>query len=96
MCDFINTENINTLIEHIATKHLSSISNDTVHVPSLEDVSSPYVSTLTVLRRAYEKLLEDRKTGANNTKALTQDRPGQEKPEQSRYLSLREEEEYFS
>jgi len=96
MCDYINTENINCLIEHIATKHLSSTSIETIPVPSLEDVSSPYVNTLTVLRRAYEKLLEDRKTGSPTTKALSHDRPGQEKPEQSRYLSLREEEEYFS
>ena len=57
MCDFIHTENIKSLIEYIVTKHLSASSAE-APVPSLEDVSSPYVSTLTVLRKAYEKNLK--------------------------------------
>lgn len=95
MCDYINTENINTLIEYIVTKHLSAISVEATPVPSLEDVSSPYVTTLTLLRKAYEKLLEDRNSG-NSSQTEAQDRPGQQKPEQSRYFSQMEEEEYFS
>jgi hypothetical protein len=57
ICDFIHSENVKSLIEHIATKHLS-ISSADGPMPSLEDVSSPYVSTLTELRRAYEKNLK--------------------------------------
>ena len=57
MCDFIHTENIKSLIEYIVTKHLSATSTE-APVPSLEDVSSPYVSTLTILRKAYEKNLK--------------------------------------
>ncbi len=52
MCDFIHTENIKSLVEHIVTKHLVSSASP---IPSLEDVSNPYVNTLTVLRRTYEK-----------------------------------------
>ena len=56
MCDYINSENILSLIEYIATKHLSATGAENP-LPSLEDVSSPYVSTLTCLRQAYEKNL---------------------------------------
>lgn len=65
MCDFVHTENIKSLIEHIVTKHLSATSE--TPSPSLEDVSSPYVSTLTILRRAYEKNLKtaDKATTSN-------------------------------
>jgi hypothetical protein len=56
MCDFIHAENINSLIEHIVTKHLSA---EEAENPSLEDLSSTYVSTLTVLRKAYEKNLKE-------------------------------------
>jgi len=52
MCDFIHSENINSLIEHIVTEHLSVEGTTN---PSLEDLSSTYVNTLTVLRTAYEK-----------------------------------------
>lgn len=52
MCDFIRAENIKVLLEHIVTKHLARPST---LVPSLEDVSSPYVNTFTILRKAYEK-----------------------------------------
>jgi protein phosphatase-4 regulatory subunit 3 len=58
MCDFIHTENIKSLIEYIVTKHLTATSA-AAPVPSLEDVSSPYVSTLTVLRKAYEQNLRE-------------------------------------
>eukprot|EP00526_Cylindrotheca_closterium_P003942 CAMPEP_0113620268 /NCGR_PEP_ID=MMETSP0017_2-20120614/10321_1 /TAXON_ID=2856 /ORGANISM="Cylindrotheca closterium" /LENGTH=1165 /DNA_ID=CAMNT_0000529915 /DNA_START=129 /DNA_END=3626 /DNA_ORIENTATION=+ /assembly_acc=CAM_ASM_000147 len=56
MCDFIHSENINSLIEHIVTKHLSVEGTTN---PSLEDLSSTYVNTLTVLRTAYEKNLKE-------------------------------------
>jgi Component of IIS longevity pathway SMK-1 len=56
MCDYINTEKILSLMEYIVTRHLFSSSTDAPG-PSLEDVSSPYVSTLTALRKAYEELL---------------------------------------
>ena len=65
MCDFINTKNINSLIEYIVTKHLSATGTE-APVPSLEDVCSPYVNTLTCLRHAYEKLLHEKgNTGGN-------------------------------
>ena len=66
MCDYIHSENIKSLVEHIVTKHLSASSE--TPIPSLEDVSSPYVSTLTVLRQAYEKNLN--KSGTNDTKEM--------------------------
>lgn len=67
MCDFVYTENIKSLIEHIVTKHLSTTSE--TPIPSLEDVSSPYVSTLAILRRAYEHNLKTAdKAAASNTK----------------------------
>ncbi|KAL3935392.1 MAG: hypothetical protein SGBAC_009080 [Bacillariaceae sp.] len=56
MCDFIHSENINSLIEHIVTKHLSVTGTTN---PSLEDLSSTYVNTLTILRTAYEKNLKE-------------------------------------
>lgn len=56
MCDFVQKENIKSLLEYIVTKHLSA-SSDTP-IPSLEDVSSPYVTTLKTLRLAYENNLK--------------------------------------
>lgn len=53
MCDYIHNENIKSLLEYIVTKHLTT-TNGMNTEPSIEDVSSPYVSTLTVLRRTYE------------------------------------------
>jgi Component of IIS longevity pathway SMK-1 len=61
MCDFITSEHINSLIEYIVTKHLAVTSE--AHVPSLEDFSTPYVSTLTALREAHEKHMEKREGG---------------------------------
>ena len=68
MCDFINSKNINSLIEYIVTKHLS-VTGTEAPAPSLEDVSSPYVNTLTDLRRAYEKLIYDRKNADQNNES---------------------------
>jgi protein phosphatase-4 regulatory subunit 3 len=67
MCDFINSKNIHSLIEYIVTKHISVTGAD-APVPSLEDVSSPYVSTLTCLRQAYETLVKERNTQANSSR----------------------------
>jgi protein phosphatase-4 regulatory subunit 3 len=64
MCDYINTENIISLMEYIVTKYLSATGAETP-LPSLEDVSSPYVSTLTYLRQTYEKLLHERSSKAH-------------------------------
>eukprot|EP00980_Cylindrotheca_fusiformis_P007958 scaffold1697_cov120-Cylindrotheca_fusiformis.AAC.40 len=63
MCDFIHTENIYSLIEHIVTKHLSGEESKN---PSLEDLSSTYVNTLTVLRKAYEKTSKELNMNQNN------------------------------
>jgi len=57
ICDFILSENIEPLIEHIATKHLSNKDEQESTVSktvSLEEVSTPYVDTLTLLRKRYE------------------------------------------
>lgn len=64
MCDFINLKNMNSLIEYIVTKHISATGAE-APVPSLEDVSSPYVSTLTCLRHAYETLVREHSTQSN-------------------------------
>ena len=67
MCDFIQSENIKSLIEYIVTKYLGVTKSETI--PSLEDVSSPYVSTLTILRQQYDKnLLEAEKTQSGDSK----------------------------
>jgi protein phosphatase-4 regulatory subunit 3 len=54
MCDYIHSEKIRSLIEYIVTKYLSANPQENAPAPRLEDVSSPYVSTLTVLRKTYE------------------------------------------
>jgi protein phosphatase-4 regulatory subunit 3 len=58
MCDFILTEKITSLMEYIVTRFLSGPENGG---PSLEDVSIPYVSTLTNLRQAYDNNLARQK-----------------------------------
>lgn len=59
MCDFITTEHINSLIEYIVTKHIAATSAE-APVPNLEDFSIPYVSTLTLLRQAHEKNIQEK------------------------------------
>lgn len=64
ICDYINTSNIKCLIDYVVTKHFypqeteqnnaSNISH--VQNPSLEDVATPYVDTLTLLRQKYEEM----------------------------------------
>ena len=53
MCDYIHNENIKSLLEYLVTKHISAEDKES-DKPRLEELSSPYVSTLTVLREAYE------------------------------------------
>lgn len=79
MCDFIQNENIKSLIEYIVTKHLSASDPQTT-VPSLEDVSGPYVTTLTTLRKAYEDNL-------NATNKSQSGGGGPRSPGGSRYFS---------
>lgn len=64
MCDFIRAENIKSLLEHIVTKHLATVSghspptNDKMHsndTPTLEELSNPYGDTLAQLRKKYEE-----------------------------------------
>lgn len=65
MCDFIHNQNIKSLIEYIVTKHLSVSSPSSVtDRPSLEDVATPYVQTLTILRKTYEEDLRNAKEQA--------------------------------
>ena len=68
MCDFINSKRINSLIEYIVTKHILATGAE-APLPSLEDVSSPYVSTLTCLRHAHEELVRGRNTQTNTNDA---------------------------
>ena len=72
MCDYINTENITSLLEYIVTKHLSATASHET-IPSLEDVSSPYVSTLTVLRKAYESYLQQKQANEQQPQQDSQD-----------------------
>jgi protein phosphatase-4 regulatory subunit 3 len=78
MCDFIHGENIKSLLEYIVTKHLSASETE---VPSLEDVSSPYVSTLTILRKAYEANL-------NATRKTQESEGGHSSPGGSRFFPV--------
>jgi hypothetical protein len=64
MCDFIHTQRIKSLIEYIVTKHLAvpaANPGSEKLVPSLEDVATPYVTTLTKLRKEYEEDLKGTK-----------------------------------
>ena len=101
MCDYINSENILALIEYIATKHLSSADAENP-LPSLEDVSSPYVSTLTCLRQAYEKNLSNSRdpnserlaTGGNEqSRTVALDEKALE--DQRKFQEADKEESYF-
>jgi hypothetical protein len=72
MCDFITTENIKSVIEHIVTKHLSEqppspkVSNAKIkRRTSLEDIATPYVNTLTLLRQKHEENLSLTKSEAS-------------------------------
>ena len=51
MCDFIQGQKIKSLIEYIATQHLITPG---AGQKSLEEVATPYVNTLTTLRKTYD------------------------------------------
>lgn len=57
ICHFVHEEKdkMKLVLEHIVTKHLLS-TKSIGGIPSLEAVASPYVSTLTNLRKAYEEM----------------------------------------
>lgn len=78
MCDYIHSENIKSLLDYIVRKHLS-VKDPGNEEPSLEDVSSPYVSTLTNLRKAYEANVEE-------TQRMNDAEMGQSSPGGSRYF----------
>jgi protein phosphatase-4 regulatory subunit 3 len=61
ICDFIQNQNIKSLLEYIVTRYLASVAGP--DGKSLEDVALPYVSTFSTLRKAYEENLN----AANNT-----------------------------
>jgi protein phosphatase-4 regulatory subunit 3 len=73
MCDYITMEGIKSLLEYIVTKHLSAVPGHKT-IPSLEDVSSPYVSTLTVLRKAYESHKQQQKDHQENQQPYETDK----------------------
>lgn len=76
MCDYIRTENIKSLVEHVVTKHLSrqatSTNNEAITkiTPSLEDVATPYVDTLTLLRRKYEENMSEIKADSTDSPGI--------------------------
>lgn len=57
ICHFIleEKEKMKAVLEHIVIKHLMPVKSNG-RVPSLEALASPYVSTLTNLRKAYEEM----------------------------------------
>ena len=81
MCDYIHSENIKSLLEYIVTKFLANDQTDRRNETNLEDVSSPYVSTLTTLRKAYEENIQ----GTQQQKYDDEER-GQSSPGGSRYF----------
>jgi hypothetical protein len=101
MCDYIQAENIRILVEHIVQKHLSG--ND--DVPSLEDVSSPYVSTLTTLRQTFEANLakQNEEQGSpggsrfftNGFQKASRRLSGKALEDQRKFREMDQEESYF-
>jgi len=83
LCDFIMSEKVQSLLEHIVTRHLSRDDPEN-KIPSLEDISSPYVSTLIVLRKAYEEGLK-----VGSQKAETQSSEGSHTQLDQRHLTGR-------
>ena len=87
---------------------MSKNDNGESRLPSLEDVSTPYVSTLTTLRTAYENSLQHVNGGVHGDEITTQ--PGVEVPghsperfvlsqkareDQRKFRALDREESYF-
>jgi hypothetical protein len=63
ICDFVQGKKIESLVEHIVTKHLVPISG--IGERSLEEIASPYVKTFSCLRKSY---LETKSSNFNRGK----------------------------
>jgi len=70
ICDYIKNENIKSLLEYIVTKYIRQQQRDQTESkgtqnqsPTLEEVSTPYVNTLTHLREKYEENMASPKSG---------------------------------
>lgn len=97
-CEFIRTENNRSLIEYIVTKHLSEGQALSNAKPSLEDVATPYVDTLSQLRQKYEENIKkdettdsfsdggERRRTALNEKAIEDQRKFRETDEEESYF----------
>jgi len=80
MVDFIRTENIESLVDYIVRKHLShprphvnaktDLCSPGKSLPSLEDVATPYVDTLSQLRKTHEENMNASKGGGKATDML--------------------------
>lgn len=105
ICEFIRTENIRAMIEYIVTKHLCQDqtlrntfdSSDTKHPPSLEDVATPYVDTLTQLRQKYEENMkkEDSSFGFVDDGGRGMGMNEKAMEDQRKFRETDEEESYF-
>ncbi len=109
ICEFIRTENIKSLIEYIVTKHMSqnpttnsgtSPSGDSLNKlpPSLEDVATPYVDTLTLLRQKHEDNVNSSIDGVNGNEADKTRRSGMSEKaieDQRKFREADQEESYF-
>ena len=97
MCDFVRTENVKSLVEYIATKHLSPHMSGSGKnggfangrsTPSLEDLAAPHVDTLAQLRKKHEENLAVA-AGAGHDHGDG----GENRPPRSRYFGGGESEE---
>lgn len=108
MCEFIRTENIKSLIEYTVTKHicqtangtqLSPSSTDTTIVklpPCLEDLATPYVDTLTLLRQKYEENVSELTDGTSEgDKGRRIGMSEKAMEDQRKFREADEEESYF-
>jgi hypothetical protein len=68
ICDFIQANNIRSLLEYIVTKHLATTEAGCL---SLEDIASPYVSTLSTLRERHETNVKENLDGNGETSAAS-------------------------
>lgn len=106
ICDFIRTENIKSLIEYIVTKymrhssaqHSPSSSESTIVKlpPCIEDLATPYVDTLTLLRRQYEeniRVMTARSNGGDHGKRSSMSEKALE--DQRKFREADDEESYF-
>jgi len=108
ICEFIRTENIKSLIEYTVTKHiyqngngthLSPSSTDTTIVklaPCLEDLATPYVDTLTLLRQKHEENVSELSNGTiEENKGSRIGMSDKAMEDQRKFREADEEESYF-